>query len=393
MDNSASVSGPSAKLMGVLQTADAQSNYTIALPITGLDIVLPSMPSPGQVSLSPVPTFDPTGWPSAAGAEILEYQITVPFDDTAGVLDWSQPFTTPSVPSLTCQGATKPLATASWVPGSLSVNRDAKTVQMQLGYIFFTSREALDVYTKDWKNASTCTVSFVLDGPQASSSIPLSFSIDTAKTGNGPLFFPKTLPPPHIQVIGPAGAPIAGDSTSPVQLPGATVSVPYSSQTSTVKLSVTGGLGPYTWLWDNLPPGLDQLKVTDGYGSLIPITGTLGVPGTYALNAQVTDKAQQVATQPVTLTVGPALAVTTAQLSAGRVGAPYSVGLQAVGGVPGYHWKLKLGPPMPVVSVSDDGTVTFSAPAAGTVTFAVQVSDSASPAHNASATFDITVGP
>jgi uncharacterized protein affecting Mg2+/Co2+ transport len=392
LDQPLNFAGRSAKLVGAVQATDAKSNKKIALPVTALDIYLPDLPSPTQVTVTPFPQVD--AWQPQVGGHNLQYGLTVPFDDKGNALDWSgsQSFTADR-PTLTCQD--KVARDVSWAPNNgLTVVPGSKTIKLLLGYSYFPAQQALDIYTGNWNNAPTCTVSFTLRAPQKASPDLLSFSIDSAKIGNGlPLYFPKPLSAPQIKVILPSGPATAADASSPVTLPDGFVSTPYNSQGSTVNLQVTGGLGPYSWEWTgDLPPQMDNpIKANDKYGAFVPITGTPAVAGRYVFTAQVTDKAGQVASQLVSMNVNSALTITTTQLAAAKVGENYKQSLAATGGTASYHWKLVSGPPAPQVSVADDGTVTFSPAAAGTTTIVVEVSDSWKPAHTQRASFDITI--
>lgn len=392
LDQPLSFTGHSARLVGAVQATDSKSNKTIALPITGLDIYLPDLPSPSQVTVTPFPQVD--AWPPEVNGHNLEYGLTVPFDDKANDLDWSASFAADK-PTLTCQD--KVARDVAWVPNnSLTVVPATKTIKLLLGYSYFPTQQALDIYSGNWSNAPTCTVSFTLKAPQKSSANLLSFPVDSAKIGNGlPLYFPKPLSQPQIKVILPSGPATATDVNTPVAMLDGFVSTAYDSKPNAVNLQVVGGIGPYSWVWTgNPPPQIDNpLKVNDKYGAFVPITGSPAVAGTYVFTAQVTDRAGQVNTQLVSLNVNPALAITTTQLPQGKIGENYKQSLAASGGTAGYHWKLVSGPASPQVSVSDDGSVTFSPTVAGTITILVEASDSWKPAHAQRSSFDITITP
>jgi WD40 repeat protein len=74
------------------------------------------------------------------------------------------------------------------------------------------------------------------------------------------------------------------------------------------------------------------------------------------------------------------LAVTTASLPGGTVGAAYSATLAATGGTPPYNWSITTGAlPAGLSLNAATGAVTGTPTAAGTANFTVQVADSASP--------------
>ncbi|MGA2135547.1 MAG: putative Ig domain-containing protein [Bryobacteraceae bacterium] len=160
----------------------------------------------------------------------------------------------------------------------------------------------------------------------------------------------------------------AGLTITTPALPVATVGVPYSQT-----LGATGGTAPYTWALTagSLPPGL---SLTDG-GS---VTGNPTVAGTSTFSVQVTDSLGRQASAPFSITVAPSLSITTTSLPGGSPGAAYSQTLAATGGTPPYTWSIVNGALPGGLSLSSSGAITGSLSAAGTFTFTVQVSDSAS---------------
>lgn len=89
---------------------------------------------------------------------------------------------------------------------------------------------------------------------------------------------------------------------------------------------------------------------------------------------------------------GPTFRVTTAVLPTGLVGAAYQARLTAADGVEPYHFALGVGSALPAgMTLADDGTVSGTPTQAGTLSFAVDATDSAS--HSATGTVRITVDP
>ncbi len=75
------------------------------------------------------------------------------------------------------------------------------------------------------------------------------------------------------------------------------------------------------------------------------------------------------------VTVNPALAITTASLPNGVIGAAYSQTLVASGGSGSYSWSIASGSLPPGLSLSSAGAISGTPTATGTSTFTVQVSD------------------
>ena len=144
-------------------------------------------------------------------------------------------------------------------------------------------------------------------------------------------------------------------------------------------LSEAGGTDPCTWSITSgtLPTGL-TLNSRTGVISGMP-TGASSAPVTF----KVTDATGMTATQVITFTVNPppALAITTASLSAGTMGTAYSQSLQATGGVPAYTWSVSPGTLPAGLTLSSAGVIsgTPSGTFTGTSTFTVTVTDSQTP--------------
>ena len=154
-------------------------------------------------------------------------------------------------------------------------------------------------------------------------------------------------------------------TTSPA-LPGATVGIAYSEA-----LQAAGGTAPYTWsnLSGSLPPGLS-------IGSNGSVTGVPTAAGSYSFTVLVIDSLARQASLQLSLTVAPALSISTNSLPGGTIGSAYSQSLGATGGTPPYAWSLLSGALPGGLTLSTGGTIAGTASAAGSFSFTVQVADS-----------------
>ncbi len=158
-------------------------------------------------------------------------------------------------------------------------------------------------------------------------------------------------------------------TTSP--LPPGAVGSPYSLQ-----LTATGGTPPYTWTAPNsgLPPGLSL--ASSGH-----IGGTPTTTGTFTFSLTATDSGGYRDTASFTMTVAPALAITTASaLPDGAAGAPYEAQLAATGGTAPYTWTVvpELGTlPAGVTLNTSSGRLSGTPSAAGNYSFSMRVDDAA----------------
>src|ERR1019366_1160010 len=134
-----------------------------------------------------------------------------------------------------------------------------------------------------------------------------------------------------------------------------TVGVPYSQA-----LSATGGTAPYGWVLTGgtLPAGL-----TLNLGGTI--TGTPYISGTFGFTARVVDAALQSVTKDLTITINPALGITTSSLPTGTVGVAYSQALGASGGSPPYSWAVASGTLPAGLSLAPGGTISGTPGTAG----------------------------
>ena len=138
--------------------------------------------------------------------------------------------------------------------------------------------------------------------------------------------------------------------------------------------STRGGFPPLQFSISGLP---NTLRLNTATGE---VTGTPTAQGSFPINLTVTDSEGEVASASFTLRVLPPpiplLQFTGAQLPNGTVGVQYNASISVAGGVPPYTFALSGSLP-PGLSMSSNGTITGTPTAAGTSTFAVQVTDSA----------------
>jgi hypothetical protein len=177
-------------------------------------------------------------------------------------------------------------------------------------------------------------------------------------------------------------------NTSP---PPGTVGTHYST-----RLTVTGGLAPYTWSVVNsaLPPGL-SLNPDTGV-----ISGTPSAPGVTDFNVTVADSESPPQTMGVAgigieIYIAPLAITTSDTLPTGTVGEPYSVKMDATGGVRPYTWSLESPLPPGLRLAAATGAISGvpTTAAAGTDTFSVAVTDAENPAVSTDIQETVTITP
>ncbi len=149
-------------------------------------------------------------------------------------------------------------------------------------------------------------------------------------------------------------------------LPTGVISVNYN-----VNLQATGGQPPYNWNFvsGSLPPGINF-----GGGLL---DGTPTNSGTFNFTIQVSDQIGNTTNKNLSLTINPALQITTSSLPNGTNGVAYNAQLQGSGGQAPYSWSLPgFSPPLPTfLNLNSDGSITGTPNTNGTFQFTVGVSD------------------
>lgn len=179
-------------------------------------------------------------------------------------------------------------------------------------------------------------------------------------------------------IVGAIPTPVVVSTAS---LPNGEVGSVYSQT-----LAATGGTLPYTWATSagTLPAGL-SLNTSTG-----AISGTPTTVGTSNFTAQVTDSVPTVSTAPLSITVNPAIAITTTTLPTGEVGSAYSQTLATSGGITAFTWSISDGSlPAGLSLNASTGVISGTPTTAGTSSFTVMVTDSV--AHSASMPLSIMV--
>ncbi len=209
-------------------------------------------------------------------------------------------------------------------------------------------------------------------------SVPGTYNFTVQASGGNPL---QTATQALQMVVNPALS-----ITTPATLPAASPLVSY-----TVTLAATGGVPPYTWTMTggNLPPGL-------AFSSAGIISGIPTTAGTFTFTAQVSDSfiPTQTTNRTFAIVVATTLTVSTASLPNGAVGKTYSQALAAAAGTPPYTWSLQFGGALPLgLNLSTDGIISGTPTSAGTSSFTVMVTDSASTAQSATKALTLTIQP
>jgi hypothetical protein len=135
-----------------------------------------------------------------------------------------------------------------------------------------------------------------------------------------------------------------------------------------------------------LPAGL---SITDPVNGVI--SGTPTASGTSSFTIQVTDNAGQSATTNLSLTIQPVLAIPSATLPVGIVGAFYARQLVATG-PPSPTWSVVSGVVPPGISLSAGGSLLGTPAAPGTFSFTVQAATT-NPTQTAQQSFILVVNP
>jgi large repetitive protein len=194
------------------------------------------------------------------------------------------------------------------------------------------------------------------------------------------------------------------DSSSPVQTKTASLSVTVSAPPLTITggtlaagtvnvaysatVTAAGGTGTKTYAATGLPAGLG-IGATTG-----TISGTPTTPGTSTITVTVTDTATpaQTATGTFTLTISqPALTLAGGTLTSGQVRVAYSATVTASGGTGTKSYTATNLPPG--LAIGTTGTISGIPTTAGTFAVSVTVTDTASPAQTATATYTIVIAP
>jgi len=133
------------------------------------------------------------------------------------------------------------------------------------------------------------------------------------------------------------------------------------------------GVTNWTFMSGSLPPGLNLSSGGE-------INGTPTSPGTYTFLVQVDDGDGDQAQTNVSITIYPAVLITTTTLVGSTNGLIYDVQLQATGGLPfgggaPYSWSVSSGTPPPNLTLTTNGVLSGTLAGSGTFTFTVEVTD------------------
>ncbi len=185
--------------------------------------------------------------------------------------------------------------------------------------------------------------------------------------------------------------PPASPVVTGVPLSIATVSIPNAvlNGSYTATLVATGGNSPITWSVSSgtLPPGL-ALNSTTG-----AITGAPTTLGSFNFTIQAQDASGNKAPQPFSISVGPALSITTTSpLPGGTVNASYSASLAASGGTQPYSWSVSGGLPAGLTLNASSGTITGVPTVSGTFNFTVTVTDATNSVSSLQAALTLNPG-
>lgn len=159
-------------------------------------------------------------------------------------------------------------------------------------------------------------------------------------------------------------------------LPDGAVNAAYSNG-----LNATGGVKPYTWTATGLPDGLSV--AASG-----AVTGTPKTAGKFDVGVTVKDAAGTSASATLSVTIAPALAITSTSAPNGTVGISYSANLAAAGGVGPFTFSAS-GLPAGL-SISAGGALSGTPATPGTVSVQVTVKDSTG--ASVSKTLQIVIG-
>ncbi|MFN0167318.1 MAG: putative Ig domain-containing protein, partial [Bryobacteraceae bacterium] len=172
-----------------------------------------------------------------------------------------------------------------------------------------------------------------------------------------------------------------------LQVPDGVVGSPYNAT-----IDSAGGSGIHSWSISSgsLPPGV---QLNPSTGSVVSLTGTPDIAGTYSFVVRVA-AGQQAATRPYSVTVSPALSITTPLVPDGIVGSPYNATIESAGGSGIHSWSISSGSLPPGVQLNPStGSVvslTGTPDIAGTYSFVVRVAAGQQVATRA---YSVTVTP
>jgi Putative Ig domain len=313
---------------------------------------------------------------SMGGTTYLGGNLTVQSGCTQNASNNSIVVATGTITLSSASGSTLPMLI------SLSSNSSAITIQSSCnvsGYVYAPNGGIL------FQSSSTLTGAAVGTSITAQSGNTITYSNQNLQIIPTQLGSGQTDPKVLSYNIGTIGATPAALAISTSSLPSGIVSSAYSQS-----VAATGGITPYSWstIAGSLPNGL-LLNQSTGV-----IAGTPSAAGTFNFTVQVTDSSSPThatATQALSITINPALAVSTTSLPNGTANVAYSQTLTATNGTTPYSWSISAGSLPSWANLSaTTGAITGTPTAAGTFNFTIKVTDSASPT-NATATQPLSI--
>ena len=171
-----------------------------------------------------------------------------------------------------------------------------------------------------------------------------------------------------------------------------TLASPTLNTAYSATVTATGGFLPLSWAVTSgaLPTGLSLSSSTT---NSVQITGKPTAAGSFTFTITVTDSAGFSSSQQFTVVVSSIAITTTSPLPPATINAAYTVTFAATGGVTPLSWSVASGSTLPpgLTLVSATGVLSGTPTQAGTFTFGITVTDSASPAASATVSFTLVV--
>ena len=374
-------------------TDGGASTVTMLLSTSGTEVVLQSSQNPstsGQsVDFTAKVETSLIGLPTPTGTIMFEFGATQePVTLVNGVANYS----TSTLPI----GSTAVVAAYSGDTNFIPSTSLALLQMVKPAPLAITTTSLPDATQNVSYNASLIASGGV--GPYNFSTISSSLPTGLSLNSNGVISgTPSGLPGTSSFTVG------VKDNETPPQMTTANLSITVASNLAITTTSLpsgiagnaygatvtaTGGIAPYTFTvtLGSMPAGL--ALSTDGL-----ISGTPSMPGTSTFTVQAQDSAipAQMTTANFSITISPALSITTTSLPNGVQGTAYSASLAATGGVSPYTFSISSGT-LPVgLSLSAAGSISGTPTGVGTSSFTVKAVDSSNPSQSATANLSIIV--